>query len=168
MHLRQCLADTGAMRCVRLARPDAFEKIDDRHRPACKRAEGLTALVDDGLRTIDPVRREVAHQPEEERKIVLGDALLIQGQNVTARGRVEQIVGILHAFGDALVGEHFADVVRGEEIRKLFGGDVGVNRHRKITPRRRCAADAAAGRTRFPGRQIRFRRSVYSERQTHP
>ena len=41
MHLRQRLADAGAMRGVRLARPDAFEKIDDRRRPAGQRAAAL-------------------------------------------------------------------------------------------------------------------------------
>jgi hypothetical protein len=44
---------------------------------------------------------------------------------------VEQEIGILDALGDALVGQQFADVVAGEEFRKLFGGDVGVNRHGK-------------------------------------
>jgi hypothetical protein len=42
---------------------------------------------------------------------------------------VQQKVGILDALGDALVGEQFADVVAIQKFRKLFGGDVGVDRH---------------------------------------
>ena len=52
---------------------------------------------------------------------------------------MQQEVGILHALGDALVGQQFAEIVGFEEFRKLFGGDVGVNRHRDYS--------AASGRS---------------------
>ena len=39
MHLRQRLADAGAMHGVRPPRPHAFEEIDDRRRPPGKPAE---------------------------------------------------------------------------------------------------------------------------------
>ena len=42
---------------------------------------------------------------------------------------MQQEVGILDALGDALVGEQLADVVAFQELREVFGGDVGVNRH---------------------------------------
>src|SRR5262249_54833087 len=69
------------------------------------------------------------HQAEEERQIVPVDALFIQRQDERPCRGVQQEVGILDAFGDALVGQQFADVVTLEEFRKLIGGDVGVNRH---------------------------------------
>jgi hypothetical protein len=46
-----------------------------------------------------------------------------------ADGGVHEEVGILHALGNALIGEQFADVVAGEESRQLFGGDISVNGH---------------------------------------
>ena len=42
---------------------------------------------------------------------------------------MQQEVGVFDALGDALVGEQFADVVTGQEFRKLVGGDVGIDRH---------------------------------------
>ncbi len=43
---------------------------------------------------------------------------------------MQQEVGILDAFGDALVGEQFADVVAFQEVREIIGGNVGIDRHR--------------------------------------
>ncbi len=76
--------------------------------------------------------REMRHQAEEERQIALRDALLIERQEERALGGVQQEVGVLDALGDALVGEQFADVVSAEEVRKLVGGNVGVDRHVKL------------------------------------
>jgi len=53
MHSRQRLTDPGAVRVVGFARPDAFQKRDDRRRPAGQAAERLAALVLDRLRTAD-------------------------------------------------------------------------------------------------------------------
>ena len=67
------------------------------------------------------------------------DALLIQRQDEIAGRGMQQEVGILDALGDALVGQQFADLVTCKEIRKLVGGNVGVNRHgrlRRVGPQR--------------------------------
>ena len=69
------------------------------------------------------------HQTKKERQVVLGDPLLVQRQDERTRRRVQQEVGILDALGDALVGQEFADLVVFQEVRKLVGGDVGVDRH---------------------------------------
>src|ERR1700732_3194412 len=69
------------------------------------------------------------HQAEKVRQIACRDALFIQRQDEVSRTGVQQEVGILDALGDALVGQQFADVVTGEILRKLVGGDVGVDRH---------------------------------------
>src|SRR5450432_1972818 len=70
------------------------------------------------------------HQAEKKRQLVFGDALFIQCQDEIAGRGVQQEVGILDAFGDALVGQQFADLVKIQKFRKLVGGDVGVDRHR--------------------------------------
>ena len=75
------------------------------------------------------MRGQMRHQAEEERQVAFGDALLIQRQDEIAGTGVQQEVGILDALGDALVGQQFADVVTLQKLRKLVGGDVGVDRH---------------------------------------
>ena len=74
------------------------------------------------------------HQAEKERKIGLGDALLIQRENEIAGTGVQQEIRVLHALGDALVGEQFADVVALQKIGELVRGDVGIDRHESVTP----------------------------------
>lgn len=81
------------------------------------------------------------HQRQEIRQVVFRHALLVEREDVGALARVQQEVRILDAFGDALVGEQFADVVTFEEFRELFGGDVGVDRHMVYS------ATAASGRS---------------------
>src|SRR5258706_8374785 len=71
----------------------------------------------------------MGHQPEKKRQVAFRDPLLVQGEDEISGRGVQQEVGILHALGDALVGQQFADVVSDEEFRKLVGGDVGVDRH---------------------------------------
>src|ERR1700738_2206057 len=68
MHFRQRLADGSAMRGIWLARPNPFEKIDDRRRSPHKRAKRFAAARLDRLWTDDAVVREMAHQAEEERQ----------------------------------------------------------------------------------------------------
>src|SRR5229473_1260319 len=127
------------MRGVGLARPDAFQKIDDRRRTAGQSAQRFAALVFHRLRTADALAGEMRHQAEEKRQVVPCDALFIQRQDEVARGGVEQEIGILDALGDALVGQQFADLVSAEKLRKFVGGDVSVNRHRDYS--------AASGRS---------------------
>jgi hypothetical protein len=117
------------MRGAGLARPDAFQKIDDRRRAAGQRAQRFAAFALHRLRTIDAVRGQMRHQVKKERQVAFGDALLVQRQDEVSGRGVQQEVGILDALGDALVGQQFTDVVMLQEFRKLVGGDVGVNRH---------------------------------------
>ena len=105
MHSRQRLADTGAVRDIRLARPDALQKSDDRCGPAGQDAQHLAASVLDRQRTDDAARCEMRHQPKKERQVAFGDALFIQGQDEIARSGMQQEIGILDALGDALVGQ---------------------------------------------------------------
>src|SRR3984893_16861556 len=139
MHSRQRPPDADAVRGAGLAWPDAFQKIDDRRRPAGQRTQRFTVAVLHRLRTIDAARGQMRHQAEKERQVAFRDALFIQRQDEMAGGGVQQEVGILDALGDALVGQQLADVVMGQKSRQLLGGDVGVNRHRNYS--------AASGRS---------------------
>src|ERR1700716_2329303 len=139
MHPGQRLTHPGTVRGVGLARPDAFQKSDDRRRTAGQRAQRFAAFVLHRLRTIDAVAGQMRHQAEKERQIALGDALLVQRQNKISGRGVQQEIVIFHALGDALVGQQFADVVMAQNLRKLAGGDVGIYRHRDYS--------AASGRS---------------------
>ena len=148
MHLRERLADAGAMRGVRPPRPHAFEEVDDRRGTIGEPAVDLALAIPGGLRATHAALGQMRHQRQEVRQIVHRHALFIEREDVGALAGVQQEVGILDALGDALVGEQLADVVAFEEFREVFGGDVGVNRHGENLRRRRVAASAAAGRTR--------------------
>jgi hypothetical protein len=57
------------------------------------------------------------------------DALLVEGEKIRALLGVDQIVGVLHALGDALVGQERAQPVAGHETGQLVIGDLGVDGH---------------------------------------
>src|SRR6185437_7847135 len=135
----QRMADAGAMNGGRLARPDAFQEVDDHRRAAGQRAQRLAAFVRERLRAIDAVVGKMRHQAEEERQVVPRHPLFIQRQDERAARCVQQEVGVLDALGDALVGAKLADVVMAEKFRKFVGGDVGIDRH--------CDYSAASGRS---------------------
>src|ERR1700758_3626665 len=138
MHLRQRLSNPRAMTGVRLARPDAFEKGDDRGRTSREFAERSTVPVLNRLRAVDAVLGQMRHQAEKEWQVASRDALLIERQDEGPRGGVQQEVGILDPLGDALVGQEVAEVVLAQIRGKLVGGDIGVDRHELY---------AASGRT---------------------
>ena len=81
------------------------------------------------LRAAHAVLGQMRHQRQEIRQIAFRHALFVKREDVGALAGVHQEVGILDALGDALVGQQFADVVTLQKFRKVFGGDVGVNRH---------------------------------------
>ena len=73
-------------------------------------------------------------------QILRRDAFLIEREDEMTCAGVDEEIGILHALGDALVGEQIAEIVLLQEIRKLVGGNVGVDRHAVYSA-------AASGRT---------------------
>ena len=167
MHFRQRLADAGAMRGVGLARPDAFQKIDDGRGPAGQRAERLAAPVLHRQRAVDAARGEMGHQAEEERQVASGDALFIQRQDERAGRGMQQEIGILDALGDALVGQQFADVVTAKGIPQAR------RRRRRCKPPwqptpRRAAANAATERIRSLPRPRPSPLATRNARRTRP
>jgi hypothetical protein len=56
------------------------------------------------------------HQRQKERHVARRHALLVERQDVVAGAGVDEEIGILNTFGDALVGQQFAKVVAGEKF----------------------------------------------------
>ena len=92
-------------------------------------AVDLALAIPRRLRTTHAALGQMRHQRQEVRQIIHRHALFIEREDERALAGMQQEVGILDALGDALVGEQLADVVAFEELREVFGGDVGVNRH---------------------------------------
>ena len=113
VHARQRFADLAAMDRLRPAQPDAVEKGDDRRGAAAQAAERLAVLRPDRLRAGDAARREMLHQADEERQVALLHPLFVEGENELAGVGVQQVVGVLDPFGDALEGADAAEVVAG-------------------------------------------------------
>ncbi len=129
MHARQRLADLAAMTRLRPANPQAVEKGDDRGGAAGQAPQRLAVARAHRLRAGDAARGEVLHQADEERQILLVDALLVERQDELAGFRAHEEVGILDALGDALERGDAAEVVEREERAERFVRDFGVDRH---------------------------------------
>ena len=80
---------------------------------------------------------------EEEGQIGRIDSLLVQCEEDRPLLGMEEIIRILHAFGDALVGQQRPHLVGGDEGSELVVGDFGIDCHVK-----RSASGLRAG----PGR----------------
>ena len=123
------LAERGAMLDARPPHPQAFEEGDERRRPTGKLFQRVAVAVADGEGAGDAARREMLHQRQEVRQVFRANALLVQRQDVAAALGVDQIVGVLHALGDALERGQRADGVACDEGFQLFVGDVGIDGH---------------------------------------
>ena len=97
-------------------------------RPA-QPAERLAGAVVDRRRAGEVLGGEVIHQGEEERQIVRLHPALVERQDVVAGLGLQQVVGVLDALGDALVGEQPPEVVSGEELFELVVADFRVDGH---------------------------------------
>ena len=129
MEPRQGLADRAAMAGGRAADRQAVEEVDDRRGPPGEAAERLPAPVAHRLRAGQPAPGQVLHQAEEERQVGLPHPLLVQREDEGAAARVQEVIGVLDPLGDALAGQHRADVVGGDERRQLLVRDLRVDGH---------------------------------------
>ena len=68
-------------------------------------------------------------EAEEERQVLARDAALVEREDEGPARGVHDVVGVLDALGDALVGEQLAQPVAGDEGRELLVGDFGVDGH---------------------------------------
>src|SRR5579883_3387962 len=122
------------------ARPHSLQESDDGRRPPAERAQGGAIPGLYRRRASDALRREMLHQRDEERQVLRLHALLVERQDEGAALRAQEKIRVLDALGDALAGDHFADVVIADEGRELLVTDVRVDRHGAATlrPQLRC------------------------------
>ena len=92
-----------AMARRRPAQPHAVEKGDDRGGAAGQPPERrAVARSRTGCGQLTPRARQMLHQAEEERQVVLVHALFVERQDEWPASRAQQVVGVLDALGDAL------------------------------------------------------------------
>jgi hypothetical protein len=142
----QRLADGGALARVRLPDPHAVEKGDDGGGAPREDAQRPTLPVLDRLRAGDALDGKMLEQAEEEGQLRLVHPLLIEGEDVEAPLRVQEVIGVFDALGDALERQHAADVVAGDESVEFFFAHFGIDGHvgsRGNRPSRALRAPAA-------------------------
>ncbi len=118
---------------MRAAQPNAFEKRNDRRRPARKLAEGVALAILHRLRAIDAARGEMLHQADEKGQVGGGNAFFVERQDEIAALGVQQIIGVLDALGNALEGHHGAEIVAHEKFFEFLLVDMGIDGHESLT-----------------------------------
>ena len=106
---------------------ETVEEGDDRGRTPGEAAEHLAAAVLDRQRADEAAAGEMLHQPQEEGQIVGVHPLLVEGEDVGTLRRVQQVVRILDALGDAFGGKQLADAVARHEGGHLIIGHFGID-----------------------------------------
>ena len=102
-----------------------------------------------------PRRGQMLHQPEEPGQLRRVYPLLVQRQDVVARGGAQRVVGVLHPLGDAAERDHGAQVVFRQERRQGVVGDLGIDRHVRLGPPMRRTGRMTRGPRRGPSRIAR-------------
>src|SRR5215210_4776023 len=118
---------------IRAPDPHSVKKRNECRRPASHRAEHLAPPIFHRLRTVEPARSEVFHQPKKERQVGGRHPLLIKRKDEIAAARVDEKIGIFDTFGNPLIRAEFAEIVAGKEMREILGRNVGIHRH-QVTP----------------------------------
>ena len=129
MHPGHRLAQPPAMLGQDAPGPQSVQEGDNGGRPAAQTAQSLAVAGMNRRSATDATASEVLHESEEERQIFGPHPLLIEGQDVAALGRAQQIVGVLHALGDALEGGHLAQLVVLQERLQRLVRNLGVDSH---------------------------------------
>ena len=76
-----------------------------------------------------PFAGEMLHQPEKEGQIGLAHTLFVERQDEEAGARMDEVVRVLDAFGDAFCRQELADAEAGDESGELLVRDLGVDGH---------------------------------------
>jgi hypothetical protein len=80
------------------------------------------------------------HQAQEKRQVRLGNTFFIEGEDIIAGRGVEQIVGVLDAFGDALAGQYGAKIIFRDKPLQILIANFSIDRHRISVRRLVCVA----------------------------
>ena len=138
MQFRESRADLRAMFRGRAFRPETFEKGHDRRRASGEPVQRRAVTRRHRQRAYDPARGDMAQQFDEERKVRLVHALLVERQHERAGPAAQQIVGILDAFRDSLAGNERADVELRDERSEFVVGNFRVDGHERENGKERC------------------------------
>ena len=129
VHLGHGVAQFLAVRRQNAARPEPVQEGDDNRRPAAELAQGLSVAALQRRRAADAASGEVVQESEEIGQVLRTHALLVEGHDVAALGGAQQVVGVLHPFGDAFEGGHLAKVVVLQEGLQILVENFGVDGH---------------------------------------
>ena len=100
---------------LRFARPDTFEKGNNRGGTTSQRSEHVTGFLKDRCRAGEILRRQMVHQSQKKRQVFDICAFLIERQDIAACFCMEQIVGVLNALRNAFEGEKTTNVIEFEK-----------------------------------------------------
>ena len=134
MHARQRLADCGAVAGVRPPHPHAVEEGDEAAGLPHSVPSALPLRSFTGCGQVMPRAARCSISARKNGRSPARHALLVERQDVVAGAGVDEEVGILDALRDALVGQQLAQVVAGEKVAQLFGGDIGIDGHASSRP----------------------------------
>ena len=129
MHPRHGLPQGPAVARLRAPDPNALQEGDERSRPAHQRTQHASLGIVYGRGAGEAGSRQMLHQAEEEREVARGHPLLVERQEEGALLGVHEVVGVLDALGNALVGEQRAEIVAGDEFGQLVVGHFRIDRH---------------------------------------
>ena len=105
VQLRQRLAHRRTVAGLRPPDPDPLQESDDGGRPPGQRAQHLALRIVHRRRAGQAGAGQMLHQAEEEGELLGNDALFVEREEMGPLLGMQEVVGVLHAFGDALVGQ---------------------------------------------------------------
>ncbi len=113
---------------------NAGQKFDQAGRPAAQLLQPLALPVSDEAGDEATARAQMIEQVHEEGKVGLIHPLFIESEDVAVAisvgaGGFQQVIAVLHPFGDALGRYQPPGIIAGEESVNLFGGDMGIDCH---------------------------------------
>ena len=85
--------------------------------------------VGNRLRHRQALARQMRHQRQEPWQVAGIDALFIQRQEEPPARRLDEIIAVLDALGDALETGRHAELITGEKAGKVGGGNLRIDRH---------------------------------------
>ena len=121
VHLAHRLAGRARLHRRRMRDRYARKELDEAGRAALQLMDQFAVAIGHRGRDGQALFREMIEQRHEIGQVAGRDALFVQRQDETAFGGVDEIVRILHAFGDALGGDELAHIELREEVGQGLG-----------------------------------------------
>ena len=163
---RERVAHHGAMARVGTTHGHAFQKGDKRRRPAAKSPQRVALGVVHRQWACDATTRQMLHQAQKKGQIALRHALFIKREDEMPALHVQQVIGVLDAFRDALAGHDGPEIVAREKGREFVVADFCVDGHGLI-PRGASVGVSHALARGQTGVRFGERRRAANVRQPH-